>query len=247
MESVTQNRRRVLFFTIALLAMCFWLEACVVHVHSHEDRDYGPTRTEQRDLSGFTGVDAGGVFDITISPATEYSVSIEAGEHLLPLIETRVSNDTLKIKFNRSVNNVRDVNILIGMPGLNHVDISGAATLQVEPGFEPERFTLDLSGAATSSIDIAVNKLLVDLSGAAELELAGKAYTLKLDASGAAEISAEDMVVRDAQIDLSGASEIDLNVTGELVVDASGASDVTCIGRPQTTRVDTSGLSDISC
>ena len=165
----------------------------------------------------------------------------------MPLIETRVSNDTLKIKFNRSVNNVRDVNILISMPGLNHVDISGAATLQVEPGFEPERFTLDLSGAATSSIDIAVNKLLVDLSGAAELELAGKAYTLKLDASGAAEISAEDMVVRDAQIDLSGASEIDLNVTGELVVDASGASDVTCIGRPQTTRVDTSGLSDISC
>lgn len=247
MDSVTNKRRRVLFSIIALVAVCFWLEACVVHVHAHEDRDYGPTKTEQRDLSGFTGVDAGGVFDITITPATEYSVSIEAGEQLLPLIETKVSKDTLKIKFDRSVNNVNDVKVMIGMPELNHVDMSGASSLQVEQGFESERFSVDLSGAASSSIDIAVNKLLVDLSGAADLELAGKAYTLQLDASGAAEISAEDMVVRDAQVDLSGASEIDLNVTGELVVDASGASDVNCIGRPQSTRVDTSGMSDISC
>ncbi len=247
MDSVTQKRRRVLFSIIALVVMCFWLEACVVHVHAHEDRDYGPTRTELRDLSGFTGVDAGGVFDITISPATEYSVSIEAGEQLLPLIETRVSNDTLKIKFDRSVKNVGDVKVVIGMPALNHVDLSGASALQVEPGFEADRFTVDLSGAASSSLDIAVNKLLVDLSGAADLELAGKAYTLVLDASGASEISAEDMVIRDAQIDLSGASEIDLNVTGELVVEASGASEVNCIGRPESSRVDTSGMSDISC
>jgi len=247
MNIVTQKRRRVLFLIIALVAMCFWLEACVVHVHAHEDRDYGPTKIEQRDVSGFTGVDAGGVFDITISPAADYSVSIEAGEQLLPLIETRVSKKTLKIKFDRTVNNVGDVKVVIGMPDLDHVDLSGASSLEVEQGFESESFSLDMSGAASSSLDIAANKLLVDLSGAADLELAGKAYTLELDASGAAEISAEDMVVRDAQIDLSGASEIYLNVTNDLVVEASGASEITCVTSPQMTMIDTSGMSDISC
>jgi len=54
-------------------------------------------------------------------------------------------------------------------------------------------------------------------------------------------------VVRDAQIDLSGASEIHLNVTGELVVEASGASEITCVTSPQKTMIDTSGMSDISC
>ncbi len=247
MDTVTQKKRRVVFLIIALVAMCFWLEACVVHVHAHEDRDYGPTKTEQRDLSGFTGVDAGGVFDITITPSSEYSVSIEAAEQLLPLIETKVSNETLKIKFDRRVRNVGDVKVLISMPDLDHVDLSGASSLQVEQGFESEKFSVDMSGAASSSLDIAVNKLLVDLSGAADLELLGKAYTLTLDASGASDISAEDMLVKDAQIDLSGASEIDLNVSGDLVVEASGASDVNCIGRPQTSKIDTSGMSDISC
>ena len=247
MDSITQKRRRLVFLIIALLAMCFWLEACVVHVHAHEDRDYGPTKTEQRDLNGFTGVDAGGVFDIMITPAAGYSVSIEAGQELLPLIKTRVSNDTLKIKFDRNVNNAGEVKVVIGMPALDHVDLSGASSLQVEQGFESENFSLDMSGAASTKLDIAVNELQVDLSGAADLELAGKAYTLELDASGAAEISAEDMVVRDAQIDLSGASEIYLNVTNDLVVEASGASEITCVTSPQMTMIDTSGMSDISC
>ncbi len=247
MDRVTHRRRRLLFAVIAIAVVCYAMQSCVIHVHAHEDRNYGPTQTEQRDLSGFTGVDAGGVFDIEIQKASQFSVSIEAGEELLPLIETEVSNQTLRIKFDRSVRNVDDVKVFISMPELNHVDLSGASSVQVESGFVAEKFSLDMSGAASAVLDVAVNQLVVDLSGASDLELKGKAYSMELDSSGAAEVNAEEMVIKDAVIDLSGASEISLNITGELVAEASGASEISCVAQPQSSKIDTSGMSDINC
>lgn len=248
MNNVSNRKRRFVFLALlALVACCFTLPSCVFNVHAGESRDYGPKQTEQRDLSGFTGVDAGGVFDIDIEYGEEYSVSIQAGQELLPLIDTKVRDESLQIKFNKSVRDVGDVNVRIIMPELDHLDLSGASSVVVGQGFKTTKFKVDMSGAASCQLEIIANKLVADLSGASDLELSGSADVFDLEGSGAADIDAEDFVTNNASVDLSGASDAHLNVSGELVVDASGASDVWCVSTPSQIRVDTSGASDIDC
>lgn len=247
MDRVVRRRRWLLLAVISIAVFSMASQSCVINVQAYEDRDFGPVTTEQRDLSGFTGIDAGGIFDIEVTKATEYSVEIDAGEELHAYIDTRVSNKTLKIKFNRSLRNVDDVVVRISMPELNHVDISGASSAQVGEGFVAEEFSLVMSGAADSQINIAANKLTADLSGAAELDLWGKAVEFELDASGASEIDATGLTATDANVDLSGASEASINVLDKLEVDVSGASALDCVTKPQITHYDSSGVSDVDC
>jgi putative autotransporter adhesin-like protein len=51
--------------------------------------------------------------------------------------------------------------------------------------------------------------------------------------------------VTNADIEASGASEADINVTGMLIVDASGASSIDYKGNPDSVKKDLSGAADI--
>lgn len=50
----------------------------------------GNLATETRDVSGFTGVDVGGVFQVEITAQKEFGIEIDADDNLLPLIKTEV-------------------------------------------------------------------------------------------------------------------------------------------------------------
>jgi hypothetical protein len=50
--------------------------------------------------------------------------------------------------------------------------------------------------------------------------------------AGAGKVDAEELIVRDLHINCAGASQAEVNVTGELWAQAAGASKITYIGKP---------------
>jgi|SRR5690606_5288108 len=184
----------------------------------------GNVVTEQRSVSEFSRVSVGGVFKAEIKAGEDFSVTVEADDNLLPLIQTEVSGDTLSISTDSRLRADDPMIIRVTAPTIDEVEATGAANV-------------DLSG-----VDSRV--LSLSLSGASKMTAAGNADRISADVTGASSLMAYDLTANSAIIDTSGASRTRVNASSHLIADASGASTILYKGSPNIRR-SSSGASTI--
>ncbi len=185
----------------------------------------GNSKSEKRNVSDFTGVDAGGAMTVEITAQKDFSVEVEADDNLLSLIKTEVSGGTLKISMKDRISPKNKIRIKISMPELNDLDISGATNALVS--------------------NVKTDSLRLEASGASKISVNGEANSLESDASGASSIDAVNLKVEDAEVEASGASNTTVSATNKLKADASGASTIYYTGEPKNLSQKTSGASSI--
>lgn len=83
-------------------------------------------------------------------------------------------------------------------------------------------------------------------SGGSDVEGSGAADSLVLGASGGSNLDLSDLTIGSVVVTMSGGSNVTVNVTDEIVGNASGGSDLTILGDPAGQRVDVSGGADVS-
>ena len=106
--------------------------------------------------------------------------------------------------------------------------------------------TVNLTGSADRRVAVTMNELLaLDMSGATTVDATGTAISYRLDASGASTASLRDLVATDIEIDVSGASTVQLYATGIVSGSLSGASNLDVWGQPGSVLVDSSGASSV--
>jgi Putative auto-transporter adhesin, head GIN domain len=237
-------RNRKLITTI-VMAFVFVLAASTAGMAQRTIKGNGIIKKEERKVSGFKAIQIGGAFEVSLKQGSSEFCYVEADENLLEYIETRVVGGILKISTSKSIKNPKALNIYIGVKDLDLLDLSGACEFKSEGRIKTEDLELEISGASEVNLSIDVNALELDLSGASEVELVGSAKAMKADCSGASELEAFGLEVTNADIEASGASEADINVTGMLIVDASGASSIDYKGNPDSVKKDLSGAADI--
>ena len=225
----------------------------------------GPETSRDYEFTDFTGIDIGNAFELEVTYADTYKVTITAGQNVLDRIKVSKMGDTLQIDmddwffFWHSTPKAR-----ITMPVLKELDCSGATEVNVKGFRSAEDFTLSLSGASHLDIDMetgdfdaeisGASKLIgylktansdIEFSGASEVKLTGSAGDLMLDGSGASHAGLSGFAVNDADIELSGASHAEADVSGKMDVALSGASSLEYSGNPTIGRVDITGASSM--
>ncbi len=185
----------------------------------------GTAKSEQRNVSGFSKIDAGGAVNLEITTQGNFGVTVEADDNLLQYIKTDVSSGTLKIYSEGRISPKTGINIKISMPELSGLDISGASKANV-------------ANAKADSLELKA-------SGASKIKIEGVAKSVKTDASGASSIDAENLRVENADVDSSGASKVTVSPSNDLSADASGASSIYYTGEPKNIKQDASGASSI--
>jgi hypothetical protein len=106
--------------------------------------------------------------------------------------------------------------------------------------------SVNLTGGADRSVAVTMPAVTsIDVSGASSVTATGSTASYRLDASGASQVDLRNLEVVDAEIDVSGASNVDVFATGTVSGSASGASDVTISGKPTSVLVDSSGASSV--
>lgn len=186
----------------------------------------GIAKTENRNVTGFSKIDASGAVNVTVAIQKDFNLSIEADDNLLPNIKTEVSGDILKIYSDGKISVKTPINVKITMPDIVSLEVSGAS-----------------SGVVSGSkSDLVIAKA----SGASKIKIDGEAIKLKADASGASSIDAENFKVEDVDIDASGASSATVLATEELHANASGASKIFYVGEPKRIQKNASDVSSIS-
>jgi Putative auto-transporter adhesin, head GIN domain len=202
-------------------------------------------KTENRDVRDFTKLKVGGAFDVKIIKSPTYSLKIEADENIIKIIETKVEDGTLYIKSTENICNFKSLKIYVSMPELTGIIASGASEIESTDQFESEKMDITLSGASEVELNIKTKLLQTKVSGASEVELTGEVDTHALVMSGASELEAYKLVAKNYAIVCSGASECQINVTNELNVEASGASEIKYMGKPGKINKKLTGSSEV--
>lgn len=203
-----------------------------------------------RTLTGsFDRIKISHAIKVIITQADTESIAVSASdEKYTDDILTELNGSTLNIRSkgnNWTGRGNRQLKVYVSFKNLEGIEISGASDVVAVGAIKQPSVKVDLSGASTFKADIEVKTLALDMSGASKLVLMGTADVLRADCSGASDLEAFGLNVNTASLDVSGASDIEINVSTDIKAEASGASSIRYKGTATISNVKTSGASSI--
>ncbi len=226
-----------------------------------------------RRVGSFTAIKVSSAIDLYLSQSDKNEVAVSASEdEIRDRIITEVEGSTLIIKmqnsngwFNwKSWNNVK-TKAYVSIKDINALTASGASNVHIIGKIESPKLKLhmsgasdlkdaqlqigtllmDISGASNIRANIKATNISIEGSGASDIELQGSTDDLSLNLSGACHAKMYKLAAKGALIDLSGASNADVNVSDIIRAKTAGASDVNYIGNATIKESSNSGASKI--
>lgn len=232
----SQIKTRALFYFLSALVL---LSGC-------ETEDPGPLQEVEKQFSivDFDRLEMGSAFNIRVEQSNTYGIYVKGDRRNVDDLEVFKSGTTLVIRYDDFGNRNHTTYITITMPDLKSANFSGACVSYVT-GFESdEELEFYLSGASVCQLDAGYREMNVVLTGASTLHMYGLGDEIHAEISGASVLNAYDFPVRQADMDISGASSGKVTVTDELTAVATGASSLLYRGNPKVTST-VSGASSV--
>jgi hypothetical protein len=254
-------------------AICYWLTLTLAAGMLSTLSGCGPVVigsgklvTEVMDYADFTKLSVGSAFQVEVTRADSYLVSVTVDDNLVEYLSIRKSGSTLYIGLKTLRGYLRATQrATITMPELRGLEISGASKGDVSGFHSSDSLDIEVSGASSLDIDdvaagdtdfevsgaskvtgsIEIDDGDFSVSGASSVSLDGSADDVRMVVSGASTMRLDDFEVSNADIELSGASKATVNVSGQMDVEVSGASNLYYLGSPTLGRLNVSGASNI--
>ena len=231
------NRRS----TALLFAFLLLPAACYPSV-----RGNGQPALETRSLEGFVDVDSSGAFDVRVEHGDTYSVAVAIDANLLPFLETRVVEGTLRIGSHYHLEHVLPgPHVMVRMPTVAGATLSGSGRLAVLSVHEMRPVTVRLSGSGNVDFDGTAPAVTVHLDGSGDVNLAGSTERVALDLAGSGTIDATNLIAAAGSIDLDGSGNVRATINGPVDVSLSGSGDIDLFGNVSIQRSSKSGSGSI--
>jgi hypothetical protein len=194
--------------------------------HDHDVIGSGRVITEPRSVSGFDAISLSGVGRLYVTQTGSESLEITAEDNVLRELRSDVVGGRLILgpEPGTSISNVRDIEYRLTVARLHEIEVTGACDVFLE-GLDTPRLRILASGSSRITAD-------------------GSAERQDLRFSGTSIYRAEDLDSRDVDVEVSGASFLQVRASDRLEGSLSGSSILEYFGRP-TVRVSTSGASVI--
>jgi Putative auto-transporter adhesin, head GIN domain len=186
----------------------------------------GNVITESREVSGFNEIALGGTGRVVVDVTGTESLTIEAEDNIMPLLETRVSNGRLRLDTSGSISPTVEIVYTITAATLDELVISGSGIVEAE-AIDGTDFRVDISGSGDVDVEGTLSGLL------------------SVSISGSGEFNGESLTVPEGRVDVSGSGNAVVNVTDALEVSVSGSGDVGYVGQP-TVDSEVSGSGTVS-
>ena len=188
----------------------------------------GNVASENRSLSGFSSVtvEDSANLDVTLGPSE--SVTIQAEDNILPLIETRVQNGQLVIgtKSYTGISTRRPVHVMVTMKVLKSVTLRGSGNIEVS--------------------QMAGEHLVVNLPGSGNITVTGTAANLNVNLSGSGNVYCEELKAKSARVTLNGSGEVEVFADQNLDARMRGSGTIRYSGNPAQVSKNITGSGSIT-
>ena len=189
----------------------------------------GEIITQTRTGDAFTSIEADGDLKVFITYGPQLQVSVTGYDNLVPLFETRVSNNTLKAGYKGGTNiKNNNIELHITMPVLTGLKTNGSITTQIAGNFAyTSAMSFKVEGSGNTVMESgSTGSLTVESSGSGTYNLLGlQAAEADIKIAGSGEVKTAVVTKLKAKIEGSGriyyqgnpALNIDVNGSGKLV------------------------------
>ena len=209
------------------------------------DKVEGNTKTFAN--KDFSEIEINSAFHVTLVQGSNYEIIANGNAADLEKIEVKQNGKDLTIGLKNNSGNVDEIQLHITLPRLEDLDLTGAVIATASSEFNAaNELSIDVSGASKLTMPVKANKVSVDISGAGQVTLTGNTNILNLDASGNGIADLLNLTAKNADIEISGASDAKVHVTNTIEAEASGASSLQYKGNPRVRKAQTSGASEIT-
>lgn len=186
----------------------------------------GQQKSVKRDVGAFTAVDVSGAYDVEIVCQKSLSVEVQGDDNIVSLVKTEVRDGTLYIYNDESFSPKKTLRVLVSVPTIESVDLSGAGSIRV--------------------LHLHNKEFSIDISGAASIYASGTTTILNIDVSGASDVETKDLHAETVRIEVSGASNAEIFASQALDAEVSGVGNITYFGNPKAVQQNVSGVGSIS-
>ena len=196
------NKRLVFALSALMIAT---LACSTISINVNSVTGSGNVISEARNVSGFDSVALEGSGRVTISVGEGESVTVEADDNIVPLIETRVENYTLIIstRNNTNITTRNAIRINIAMNSLKAIYLRGSGEINAS-GVDGDKFEIQLPGSGN-------------------ITASGTANSLNISLPGSGNVTCDGLKVKSATISLNGYLPLYLRNIGWTTVGADGA------------------------
>lgn len=192
--------------------------------------------SKNRDLPTFTSIKLAISANVYLTQGNKQSFRIEASDKLIKLIETKVENGRLIIKWNkRNIRHSENIKIYISMEKIEGVAISGSGDIIADGKIKSDKLELAISGSGDISFsNLEANDVKAKISGSADISLAGSqtANSLSVGISGSGDVKAAKFQAKSVRVRISGSGDCKVNAIDKLDATVSGSGDIYYKGRP---------------
>ena len=207
---------------------------------------FAQSQTQNYDYKNFTKVEAGWGMQLKITQSDDYFIEVKADEKDFEYLKVEKDGSSLKFYIDKhSYRKRSDININIKMPALTGLELSGGAEAKIDMNISSKEFECELSGGAELNGNLKCGNISLGGSGGATTKISGSANNLNVDGSGGSQFKLKDFSVKNVTSELSGGSQLTINMNGNLSSDQSGGSSIVYYGNAKSVESHSSGGSSV--
>ena len=180
---------------------------------------------ENRNLPEFSGIELSGAYEVSARCGQKQEFLISGDDNIVPLVKTEVKGNTLKVTLKQSVSTRKKITLTIAAKIIDSLKVFGAVKA-------------DIAGVSGTSFKL-------EIPGAGEVKLEGAVDALEISMPGAGNVNAKNLIATTADVDVRGAGNVVLTVSGELKASIRGVGNVDYYGNPGTVKEKISGIGRI--
>ena len=187
----------------------------------------GKVVSEARNVSDFTSIMLLGSAHVEVTFGALESISVEADDNIVPLVETDVQNGQLVIsnKSNANFTTANPVRVNVTMNSIKGVTLRGSGNINIS--------------------NVAGDGLKISLPGSGNLTVTGTATTVDISLPGSGNIYCDRLKAKFATVTLNGSGNIEVFANQRLDANLRGSGTIHYGGNPAQISKNISGSGSI--
>ena len=192
----------------------------------------GRSVTETRAVADFSNVAVSGNVDLQLRQGDKTLLQVQADDNLLPLLETVVEGDRLKIGWKRgeTIRHKGRVVVTVVTPRLTALSAAGSGDVKLQ-SFSTPALKLSVAGSSNAVLSsVSTGDLGISIAGSGDVRGSGTATKLKISIAGSGDVQLADLKSDDVGVTIAGSGDAVVHAAKTLNVSIAGSGDVAYSG-----------------
>lgn len=214
---------------------------------SKKIRGNGNVVTVKRTTSNYDGISVGGSFDVVLVEGKEGNITIEGEENIIPYIETEVSGNTLKIKFENNINvrTTKRLTVTVTYEDIEKVSLGGSGNITCKGLIKSNDFSASLGGSGNITLAIDADEVKANVGGSGNIRLEGNSNEFTCSIAGSGSIKAYDLETNELYATIAGSGSIRTTVKTKIKAKVVGSGSIYYKGNPSKIDTKSVGSGDV--